>query len=60
MMIKNGEYCICVGELPGYKKPCLLIGRDTQLRKVGTFNDQDAADSFMELFKFFIGKEDKR
>ena len=56
MMYKKEDYCICVGELTGYKKPCLLIGKDTRLRKVGTFNDQDAADSFMELFQFFMGQ----
>lgn len=60
-MIRKGNYCIGIGELPGYKKPCLLIGNEKEgrLRKVGIFVDQESADDFMNMLKDFlnIGKK---
>jgi len=61
MMIRKGNYCIGIGELPGYKKPCLLVGNEKEgrLRKVATFTDQEEADAFMDMLKYFlnIGKK---
>ena len=55
-MIRKGDYCIGIGELPGYKKPCLLIGNEKEgrLRKVATFIDQEEADNFMSMLKDFL------
>ena len=60
-MVRKGDYCIGIGEIPGYKKPCLLIGNITQgrLRKVGTFTDQEEADNFMNMLKYFLNMEEK-
>lgn len=61
-MIRKGNYCISIGELPGYKKPCLLIGDMEQgrFRKVGTFNDQAEADNFMEMLNYFVFGEEMK
>ena len=47
---------IGIGNLPGRKKPCLYIYTSAN-RKVGSFDDEESAQMFIDYFNRMIGEE---
>ena len=55
MTFFKGDQRIDICELPGYKKPTLLIGSNTVLHKVASFNDKESADEFVSMLQEWFG-----
>ena len=53
--VKIGVY-----KMPGRKKPCLGIKEGSSLTKYATFNNEFAADEFMEKLAEFTNARDER
>lgn len=53
--VKIGVY-----EMPYRKKPCLCVETDTEVVKYATFNNQEAAETFLAiLLDFMNGRTDR-
>lgn len=48
---------IGIGILPDRKKPCLMIREGNVSTKYASFNNDEAAYKFMDIFADFIGAE---
>ncbi len=46
---------IGVANMPGRVKPCLIVKTDNVTTKYASFNNDFAADRFMELLSDFVG-----
>ena len=55
MIYKKGDVVIAVSELPKRKKKCLLVGNDLAITKVASFDDDEAAEMFMNVLEYFCG-----
>ena len=49
------ETTIAAEIMPGRKKPCLTVRRGNTTVKYASFNNEEAAEAFMELLGDFIG-----
>ena len=56
---RNGyrKMTIGVSTMPHKKKPCLVVEEGNTITKYATFNNEEAAYEFMDLFADFIGVE---
>lgn len=54
-----GEKKITIGvsTMPGRKKLCLVVEEGNELTKYASFNNEEAAYLFMDIFADFIGAE---
>ena len=55
---ESGKLLIGTGPLPGCKKPCLWVGNEYVIRKVGTFQNEDAKKLFEAYWKKFLNMGD--
>jgi hypothetical protein len=46
---RRGEEAIHITHLPNYKKPVLLIGNTNCLRKIASFDNEEAAETFCKM-----------
>ena len=55
----NGDRKLTIGvsTMPYRKKLCLVVEEGNTLTKYATFNNEEAAYAFMDLFVDFIGSE---
>ena len=53
----NNKISIGVSTMPYRKKLCLVVERGNTLTKYATFNNEEAAYEFMDIFAEFIGAE---
>ena len=53
----NRKLTIGVSEMPYRKKLCLVVGEGNTLTKYATFNNEETAYKFMDLFADFMGVE---
>lgn len=51
------ETVIGVSTMPYRKKLCLVVEKGNTLTKYATFNNEEAAYEFMDIFADFIGAE---
>lgn len=51
------EVIIAVATMPYRKKLCLVVQRGSVIAKYATFNNDEAAYAFMDIFADFIGAE---
>lgn len=51
----NGKYQIVVCYMPTRKKPCLAVRKGHCVVKYATFNDEESAKEFLDIFADFIG-----
>ena len=56
---RNGERKLTIGvdTMPYRKKLCLVVEEGNTLTKYATFNNEEAAYAFMDLFCDFMGVE---
>lgn len=56
---RNGDRKLTIGvsTMPYRKKPSLVVEEGNTLTKYATFNNEEAAYAFMDLFADFIGIE---
>lgn len=48
---------IAVATMPYRKKPCLVVQKGNTIAKYASFNDDECAYKFMDIFADFIGAE---
>ena len=51
----DGETCIGAYKFTDRKKPCLCVRKGGEIVVYGTFNNDDAAEEFMEELGKFLG-----
>ena len=55
MRTGDKEVMIAVSTMPYRKKLCLVVQQGSVLRKYATFNNDESAYAFMDIFADFIG-----
>ena len=57
MFLKNETTGIMIGvaDMPERKKPCLVVKDGVTMTKYASFNNDFAADKFMEILSEFVG-----
>ena len=57
--VSRGDEVIYITHIQGYKKPVLAIGNKCVVRKVASFDSEEAAEMFSQLLNRWLGLDVK-
>ena len=55
MLYRKFKSVIGIGKLPYNKRKCLYIGTENCIRKVASFTNDEAAETFESYLEYFLG-----